>query len=297
LSIGLLWILLRSISWDVLAAALRQANPTWVVCAIVVGFARLFLSAVRWHLLIKALDGLSPSLIMLTNYYVISVFFNNLAPANLAGDAARIGNLFREERDGIIATSSVVLERVLNLAGLCVLCAWALIIWPIPDPLQFNRVLIATGIVGLVALIAGLTWVYYRPPAKLQPYLSRIEAVGKAAMRHPSELGQAVIVTGVLHFVTMLVTLCTLQAVSIQIPITIQLAVYAIAGLAIALPISIQGIGVREAVYVSLFAMAGVAPEDTLAALALNYLVLAFFSILGGVLFWLGPRRTSSQVG
>jgi hypothetical protein len=121
--------------------------------------------------------------------------------------------------------------------------------------------------------------------------------MGKAAMHRPAELGQAVAVTGVLHFVTMLITLCSLRAISIQPPLTIQLAVYAIAGIAIALPISIQGIGVREGVYLSLFQMAGVAPEDTLSALALNYLVMALFSILGGLLLWLGPGQRRSMVG
>jgi glycosyltransferase 2 family protein len=105
------------------------------------------------------------------------------------------------------------------------------------------------------------------------------------------------IVTLVLHVMTMLITFGTLQAVSVSLSLAINLAVYAIAGLMIALPITIQGIGVREGVYLGLLGLVGVAPERVLAAMALNYVILICLSICGGVLFWIGPRQATRQVG
>ena len=76
-----------------------------------------------------------------------------------------------------------------------------------------------------------------------------------------------------------------------------QIAVYAVSGLAIALPLSIQGVGIREAIYLNMLGPLGVSRETILAALVLNYAVLVIFSVLGGLLMWMVSLWRGLEVG
>jgi glycosyltransferase 2 family protein len=87
-SIGLLYILLRAISWSSLKEALSGASLGWVILAILAGLLQFVVSTWRWQLLLRSLDTQPPSLAVLMRYYLIGGLFNNFAPANLAGDAA-----------------------------------------------------------------------------------------------------------------------------------------------------------------------------------------------------------------
>jgi uncharacterized membrane protein YbhN (UPF0104 family) len=63
------------------------------------------------------------------------------------------------------------------------------------------------------------------------------------------------------------------------------------------LPVSLSGLGVREAAYVFFFGQAGVARPDAIAASLLFFVVVGIGSLPGAALFALGRRRLDSPVG
>jgi uncharacterized membrane protein YbhN (UPF0104 family) len=153
----------------------------------------------------------------------------------------------------------------------------------------------AAAIILAVAVVAGyFSWRY--TPERVRGKIAHLPAVLKSAGMHPYALGQACLITVGLLFMTMLIMFGSLQAVSVSLPLSIQVAVYAIAGLALTIPVTIQGVGVREGVYVGLLSLVGVEPARVLAALALNYIIVVLLSVVGGVLFWWRPRYTRSQL-
>jgi uncharacterized membrane protein YbhN (UPF0104 family) len=296
ISLGLLFFLLCSLSWGQIFSSLVEASLKWVAYALIAGFGHFWVAAWRWQLLLKSLDVQPLSLPTLAQVYLMGGFFNNFAPANLGGDAARIAALLSRGRNGAAITTSVILERILNLVGLCALCIWAFFAQPLPLSNQITPELGwwggAVGIGILSILIALSFW----PPPIIRAWISKMHEMSKIVWRHPSELAQAMIATLFLHFVLMLITFNNSRAVSIFLPLDIHLAVYAIAGIATALPITIQGIGIREGIYLGLFGTLGIAPEGVLAALALNYIVLIMFSFLGGILVFAAPRCSSRRM-
>jgi len=56
------------------------------------------------------------------------------------------------------------------------------------------------------------------------------------------------------------------------------------------LPISISGLGVREAAYAYFFALGGTPPADSVAASLLFFIVVGLSSLPGAILFALGRR-------
>jgi glycosyltransferase 2 family protein len=295
ISCSLLFWLFYSVSWDSMLSALVYARPVWFLFAIIAAVGQLTLSAWRWQLLLRLLGGENISLVKLVYYYFVSSFFNNFAPANIAGDATRISALFRQGQSGAIATGSVILERILNLFSLFCLCIWVLITQPFPIALDIDIWLVPS--IGAGILMVGILsiWLWRRPPARLATWIAQLRACVQAMISQPYQFGQVLIITMALHVATMFITFGSLQAVSVQFPLHIHLAVYAIAGLAIALPISIQGLGLREGIYVGLLRTIGIPTEYVLTAMALNYIILILFSTFGGILFWAHHSSTTPR--
>jgi glycosyltransferase 2 family protein len=294
-SITLLYVFFRAVAWEQVLRSLTQAQPLWFLASLAAGFGQLAVSAWRWQMLLRASRIQSPSMPALVRYYVISVFFNNLAPANLAGDAVRVGTLINRGESGVAAASTVILERILNLAMAGVLCIWAITVLPPTVAVSLglgNLWLLMVAAAGCLVVVAIL---WRHPPKILAEVKIELQKMNYAIVEKPERLIVVILVSLLIHFVTMMVTYCNAQAVGLYIPLDVHMAVYSVAGLAIAIPISIQGIGVREGVYVGLFRLFGVVDEAVIAALALNYLTLLFFSAIGGILFWLRSPKPVSQ--
>jgi hypothetical protein len=225
----------------------------------------------------------------------MSGFFNNFAPGNLGGDTVRFIALFRQGNSGFTVTSSIIFERIYNFTLLSALCIWALLAQPLPLTIPVNeRVGWWLVTVGAAALTLWFC-LRHHVPKNIKEYVVQATLMAGRVLRHPSEFGWAILGTFLLNFTLMLITLCNSQAVSIHLSLSVHLAAYAIAGMAVAFPITIQGIGIREGIYMSLFGSIGIAPEKVIAALALNYVVLVFFSVLGGFLFLSYAGRMRSQ--
>jgi glycosyltransferase 2 family protein len=299
LSLTMLLFMIRLVDWEKLWTVLRTVSLSWFFLAVVANSCQLTLGAWRWQILLRMFTGEQLPLIMLVRYYFVGGFFNNFAPANLGGDAMRIGILFNQGRDKFAATGSVVLERLFNLAGLLLLITWVLLFQIIPISLQpAASIPIHAGFALLFVLLvcAGMLfiWLHWQQVAGI---CRRLLELARHGWQHPGLAGQAGIITLLQHITMMLITLCTFNAVGVALPAHFHLAVYAMAALALTFPITIQGVGVREGVYVGLMTLAGVGTEDTLAALALNYLLLIGFSVPGAVMFWLAPGSVKPQPG
>lgn len=286
LGLGLLAWLLHSISWEQLYTTLTRAHPAWVLGAILIVIVHTVASAWRWQVLLQIALGERLPLLPLTRYYFISGFFNNFLPANIAGDLMRAGTLFKQGHDKVAASSTVIAERILNLASLCLLAVWALLYGGLPIGLGGTPIVAGTIVTGGVAGAAALAALWLRPPARLKGLVGQVDATVKQYLRAPSLVGGAIAMTMGIHLMLMLVTYCTFRSVGLDLSLRINLVVYAIAALALALPLTIQGIGVREGVYVGLLALVGVARETTLAALTINYFIVVLMSLSGALLYW-----------
>lgn len=299
IALGLLLLgwLLHSVSWEQLVRTLAEADPIWVVGAFTAAFVQLGFSAWRWQVLLGVALGVRLPLRDLIRHYMISGFFNNFLPANIAGDVTRVGALFHQGHDKIGAAGSVVVERMLSLCGLILLAAWAVIYGGIPVQLSIPPLILAACAVAGVSGVVAIAFLLLRPPARLRPLIERVATAVRMYIDSPAEVALAMAITMVHHVVLMLITYCTFRAVGIDLSVQVNLAIYAIAALALTLPLTIQGVGVREGVYIGLLAVFGVSSEQVLAALALNYLVLVFFSLNGALLFWMSIREARSQIG
>ena len=87
------WILRGTSSGEVLAA-LSSANVPLVLLAISLDSVGCFLTASRWRGLLKA-QGVDASMQFVLNSCLVGVFFNNILPSTIGGDAIRAYDCWR----------------------------------------------------------------------------------------------------------------------------------------------------------------------------------------------------------
>jgi hypothetical protein len=104
-------------------------------------------------------------------------------------------------------------------------------------------------------------------------------------LQKPVQLLRVLAGTLVYQLLSLLIIFEGLQAAHLSISYDLFFAVAPLISLAIMLPISIQGLGVRETLYVSFLAPYGVDPESVLVGLSLTYLFGLPFILWGWLLY------------
>jgi len=136
----LLWAGLLDL--DVLAGALR--HPFLLLAALLVLFATLLVAALRWHVLLRVQQIRLPKITTL-RVVLASSFFSAFLPGALGGDLLRSGYMVRAAH-GRASTGllSIVMDRVLGLAGLLAVSTLVAVAHPRHIPQPVAAALLAT---------------------------------------------------------------------------------------------------------------------------------------------------------
>src|SRR4030095_76788 len=231
----------------------------------------------------------------------VSMFFNNFLPSNIGGDVIRIADTATAAGSKTVATMVVVADRALGLAALMLVAALAALAAAgsgihVPGERWLALVSGVAVIVGLpFVLMPELVRHLLAPIRALKrPWITeRAERLEEAVRKfHAAPSGLLAAFGGAVGVQLTIVGFYLLAARGLAIPLPVLLgAVLIPVSLVIQLaPVSINGFGVREAVFAFFFARFGL-PTDAAVALSLvaTGLVMAL-SLIGGLVF-LGRRH------
>jgi glycosyltransferase 2 family protein len=273
----LLWFTNPREIWQTLSGA----NLKWVAAAIVVNTATVPLMAWRWRLLLLAKKIAVPYGWLVRTYFV-ALFLGQFLPAAVGGDAVRAVELGRRTHQGPEAVASVLIDR---LVGVVSLVALAVVAYAAGGHSAGGPEVVAAELTfGLAALLvlALLFSARLRGLAArvLEPRMGqRRLAAGRqfydALHGYRDHRATLAAVCG-LALVVQLARVGTIwmlvQALDLSVPATEIYATGPVLFAALVLPVSLNGIGVREAVFVS-FLRDSTTPEQAIA------LGVAFFAV------------------
>ncbi|MFP4190750.1 MAG: YbhN family protein [Candidatus Hydrogenedentota bacterium] len=265
-------------------------------------------STLKWKLLLKNL-GIEKNYSTLLRYFYIGAFFNMFLPSTIGGDAVRIISLGREERKYLRSAVSVVGGRLLGYFALLTigtvsfLYNYELFV----DTSLFHLLIvmaIANGAMATVFLFPGVAAPIVSglcAIARLIRFNSAAENVRK--IHHGfTELraGQrrvwsALLLSFVFQLISISAHVLVLISLSLDVDIVYFFAIVPIAVTLVALPLSLNGVGLREWVHVYLFGAVGLeGPEAVALSLGVFFLVVLNSCIGGIVYMWKGhelPRE------
>lgn len=294
-----------SISFDKLLNTLGQISPITAILVIIGYTVGQLMSSVKWWTIARS-GGIDVSYSTALKAYFIGMFVNCFGSGlgTVGGDVARgilISNGLPKKTEGI---ASVVADRI---HGLTVLSVIALITSQL---FRSDRV---PGwlLLSLLTLIMGFIAAWVLGPAILR----RLPNSSKFAMKmhqvaaiFPRDIGVLSLITAisvVFHCTQILLHAVMANAVGAQIPLATLFVVIPLVNIASSLPISWNGLGVRENSYIYFLtaAPALVSAEQAAAFGALWLLAVTATSAIGGIvalvtgdLKLLKPASTSEKV-
>jgi len=249
---------------------------------------------VQWDLLLKG-QGIRIPLRKVMSLYFVGLYFSNFLPANLGGDVIRVYDVHRYGGNTDAAVAATFFDRLFGLVALSLL---AILAAASSLSVFENDVVMASGLGlgGILAVVLGVTfskrvarkieWVLR--PIGLAGIASRLKAIYESAYKYRSQprllwqvAGIAVIVQVLRVFVHYEVAL----ALGIELPMKYYFLFIPFIAILIALPISINGIGVREGAGILFFGQVGVTQAEAFSMGFLAYLVGVAVSLVGGLLF------------
>lgn len=281
-SIGAMVFLAYKVNWNEFVTQLKHLQFSFVLIAFLCVLACIVVSAYKWFLLCR-LNG-QVSFYQCFRWYYIGFFFNNFLPGSIGGDVSRI--VYASKSLGSQqAVASVSVERL--FAGI------ALVVTTITGVITVN---ISTSVWGQVsiflAIISILLAVVFLKPMeilmvrifgeKMIPFYTAIEQY-----KHKKKVLWLLFFYSILFQIFfVLVTTFLFKAMGVTVPFMAQLGFVSIISILTMIPISINGIGVREGAYAYLFGLIGVA-EATSVTVSILFFVLVLVGTSIGGLFWI----------
>jgi glycosyltransferase 2 family protein len=275
---------LSLVSMKTLFEALVRVPFGIFVAAALITIIALVIGALRWWLLFRAFGAPRlPELVTLVRYYFVGFFYNTYLPGGVGGDLVRAlasRRAWGAEHAATAGIAIVFVDRVLGLAGL--LGVVSLVSFVHPLPVLGSSVL--PGVLGLagVALclfaLSSARWLALRAPAWLGRLLERLPVASRWL---------PLMAAGGLSFLTQLLPAISgyllLRTLAPDTHLLDSLAIVPIAAASAFLPITVSGAGVREALFVKLYASVGVPASAALAASLLLWCSQACVAAVGGL--------------
>jgi uncharacterized membrane protein YbhN (UPF0104 family) len=270
----------------------------WLLGAFLLTFFGVVLSAMRWAAVLRAL-GQHPRVRRLLSHYLAGQFMANVLPSTIGGDALRVSRQSRDSGQSPTSFASVVLERMTGWLVLPVITLVGLLVNPGLRHLgRATRVAEAVAGVTLVLLVVVLV-LTARPSATplshnegWRRFASAVR-MGVRQLVHDPAAAARVIATGFAYQLVLVVSvLMAARALGMPAGVgpTALLAFVPAVLIAQVLPITFQGLGVRESLFVLFLQPLGVAKPQAVALGLLLYLLNLLVSLLGAPAFAIGHR-------
>lgn len=295
----LLFVLFRGFDWRSFAGVLGRLSPVFYAGSLAAVIGGQLLYVLRWQVVLAGM-GIAVPYAEVLQQYLVGMFFSNLMPSAVGGDAAKVFYLGR--RAGYVEVgASVFIDRFLGFFWLATI--GAVTAWLVPAPTALfvlNRRLLTLFAMGFSTVLGLATFAPVdrmlssipqggRARAWIDPFLKFVNVARAGGTRPRTLVVSGAVVFSYVALMTV-VYLWYFAAVGAIPPPAFQVMnVIVSMSIFINVPISVNGIGLREQLHYLLLAALGLPKE---VAVSISLLVFAHFLLLGllGYAVWLRSR-------
>lgn len=290
LSGALLGYLFSRLDRGELWSAMVDTQATGWLLAVVVYLFSQITSGIRWGTLARPI-GFRLGWLRFQQLYFEGMFFSLCLPSSIGGDVVKALRLGGAGRGRILAACTVLADRVAGLLAIVIIGVTALAqrnySLGLAESLVVGFVLLAATLVGTRIVFALLNWPAGRIPDH-HPIAHMLERL-LPYHHHPyvfwSAIGWSLVVQG-LNVVTVM---ALGHALGLALPAAAYCVAVPVVSLMTALPISLNGVGVREGGLVWVLSTYGVSEAQGIALGLLWFSVTVATGLVGGLVYLLGP--------
>ena len=300
-SIALLAYLLSTTDLRAIADRVHGGDAMLLVGSMVVYVGIIGLSIWRWQMLLHAQGFMAP-LGRLSGSYLVATFFNNFLPSNIGGDVVRVRDSSRLTGSTTTSLAVVAIDRILGLGALYVL---ALVAFLTGGPLVRELAGARSVLLALGLLFGGLAYVFFRPGiarrvvsaaglARFPWAIKRFETVQSAVHVYRSQVHAvwlAFLGSVALQAIVVYYYFTVARALRIPLPLSACFLMVPLCTLVQTVPISFNGWGIRESVFILYFHQVGLGKDSALAFSLVGAGLIVLMS-LSGAIVWTARETT-----
>ncbi len=283
-SVTLLTVIYLAVDLHKLYRTLTSLSPASALLILVLYAAGQVVSAFKWNLFVKQ-TGIERPIGEVVRAYFFGMFINSVGfgLGTVGGDLAR-GLALRPERgQRTAALASVVADRIHGLGILLLIGTIAMAIVR-PDPVSpLVLLLCALGVVGVALGWLLGPWLLHRVIPAGHRFKAPAAVVARAFPRKPSIFVAASLLSTVIHTLQISIHIVIARELGVALSDSYLFATVPLVNVASSLPISINGVGVREGMYAWLFSPYA-SNEVAVAFGAIWVVAVTIVGILGGLL-------------
>jgi uncharacterized membrane protein YbhN (UPF0104 family) len=299
-SVVILGLLLAFVPAQKLGLAMRRIPPALWIWLVIGYLGTHLIGVIKWRLTVR-LSGARLTLIEALRCYFAGLFGTVFLPSIVGGDVVRMGLAFRLARNKAGVVLGSLVDRLLDIVSLAVVAGMGVLLLPGALDPQHRRVFAMLAVIfmlggaGLFAVLAVLPW--QRLPFKLRRILVKLRRAGRSMATRPwyilvsLQLG-IIVQTSLVGLSASLATACGLH-----IPFRVWLLVWPLAKLLALVPITLGGLGLREAGLAALLAPFG-APAALAVAAGLSWesIIIVGGLVAGLISFLIGGTSFARSV-
>lgn len=294
-SVALLWYLLSNTEFSEVLASLKSAIPLWLVFSFITLYIGKILTSYRWQVLLEA-QGIRIPLRTLIASVFVGQFFNSFLPTTVGGDAIRAYDTAAHSKESGKSITTVFADRLIGVFALAILALLAIFfgfliradvsffVWPVAAVFS--------------VCLAGILFFLSDTLANFFDRLLRKYQLGKIA----DKIYKAYLSLHSLKDKTRVLWVAFLISIALQvnvvlfyyfIGVSLDLGVsllyffiiVPVALIILIVPFSINGIGLREGIFVFLLTGLAVPSQHAIALSLLSFFLTLTQGVLGGIIF------------
>jgi uncharacterized protein (TIRG00374 family) len=291
----LAFLFIREVRIKDIPEALANIDIFWLALSFSLHALGLIISAYRWQILIRA-QGDPVPLGFLAKSYLVGNFFNLFLPTRFGGDIVRIWDGSRYSQSLLKSSAIVVVER---FTGVIILLSFALIVsltrLDMAQSLPIIWISLLVGSIGLLAAALFFTpiadFFIEKIPEKgsLLKFKSKILEFRRVVLVYRDKKGaffQALFWAFLLQVNVILHYYLAGMAFHLGIPPLDYFIFIPIILLILTIPVTISGLGLRELLFILIFATYGIAEHVAISfSLIADFGFTLIIGVIGGIIF------------
>ena len=292
ISLGLIIYLTWLVDWERVGKILKETDKTFLFGILLVALFRLIFATFRWQRIL--LDNqVVLSFWFAYASYLVGSFYNIFLPGVTGGDVIRAGRCIqRTQCPWGTATASVILERISGMLATLLIAFVIYLCFPntlssliVIETNSLVTVMSALGLFVMLVLTLGRRkWLKWLPSQNLKG-LKGFMVSGLRTFGVLQEYTLVLILLSSVLFqaLDIVITFLLARAIGINLSLLVFFAIIPLVYVAIVLPISLGGLGVREGMLTFLLAQFGVTTSDAVMLSFLVYVTHVLIAALGGI--------------
>jgi len=292
ITIGILFVLFRLVPYHELIDVYRKSKKIFILYGFLINVFIFLLTIFRWKLLLTSL-GVKATTRETFSASFSGLFFNLIFPSFVAGDIFRGFSISNRHGQSHKVASSVLMDRFSGAFGLTVVALFSFLFGRrlLPHGQILFALFILCGIVGFVSLlIFSKTFFSFfakilKKDSSLKVKVIEFHDQLYFFRKHPKVFFQSLLISIPVQALVAVMFFITSKAFDLHVGMMYFLILVPLIMMIALIPITIGGIGTREAAVVYFFSFVGITKSVSLGLSLLNLAFGIILGLLGGVFY------------